>query len=89
MKNLLVGLAIGVTLTLLIAFDLSYINGPVTGNGTGTAITDRVTPTMIPFDESTHIPVPLETATLIPTITQMNNMETPTLLPTQSPTKVP
>jgi len=89
MKNLLIGLAIGVTLTLLIAFALSYINGPVTGNGTGTATTERETPTMIPFDESTHTPVPLETATLIPTVTQLNNMETPTLLPTQSPTKVP
>lgn len=74
MKNLLIGLAIGVTLTILIAFALSYIINPVTGNGVDTSITDGATPTMIPFDESTHTPVPLDT---------------PTMLPLQTPTKVP
>jgi len=89
MKNLLIGLAIGVVLTLLIALALSYITNPVTGNGIDTTITDGATPTMIPFDESTHTPIPLETATPVPTLTQINNMETPTLLPVQTPTKVP
>jgi len=89
MKNLLIGLAIGVTLTILIAFALSYIINPVTGDGTDTNIFGGATPTVIPFDASTHTPISFETATIVPTVTQINNMETPTLLPAQTPTKIP
>jgi len=70
MKNLLIGVTVGVLLTLSIVFTTSYVNR---SNGV-----EAATPTLISFETPTPVPFEMvETATPIP----VNMEETPTHLP--------
>lgn len=80
MKNLLIGITVGVVLTILIVFAVSYINGRTT------VVIGGATPTLIPFETPT--PVPFGNNETPTTVTNMEATPTPLSMPIE-PTSTP
>ena len=89
MKNLLIGITVGVILTVMVVFAVSYVNT----NGGAAVVIGGATPTLVPFETPTPVPFEINgTATPIP----MNIEDISTPLPmtvestsTPFPTKKP
>ena len=83
MKNLLIGIAAGVILTVMIVFAVAYVNT----YGGATVVIGGVAPTLIPFETPTPVPFGIND---IVTPTPMNIEETATPLSmTVEPTSTP
>lgn len=85
MKNLLIGIGMGILATIVIVFAVSYINT----NGGPAMVLGGATPTLIPFETPTPAPFQEDlnaTSTPLP----MNGEAEPTTLPTEvEPTSTP
>lgn len=83
MKNLLIGITVGVILTVMVVLAVSYVNT----NGGAVVVIGGATATLIPFETPTPIPFGISNTA---TPTPMNVEETATPLPmTVEPTSTP